>query len=833
MPIDARRWAQVSTHFADLMASAPSEQTAALRRITDPEIRDEVASLLRAHASVGMRFESAPPIGHEPPSELPPPPASGQRIGAWQLVRLLGEGGMGAVYEAVRSDSGFSKRAAIKMVSRGTADHTLIPRFEAERRILARLEHRNIAALLDGGVDAESRPWFAMEFVEGERIDHWCTSHQLDVRARVQLFRQACGAVQYAHERLVVHRDIKPANMLVAADGTLKLLDFGIAKLANDTEAPVTELGAAPMTAAYASPEQRAGKPVTTATDIYSLGVVLYELLTGVRPTTTATADDTPPLPSRRLLNAADSVSAATGDTAARRRASKLLHGELDAIVMMALRPEPDRRYTSAEELGRDLQRWLDGRTVRARPDTVGYRTRSFVRRNRAAVAGVSVALLALIGGTVVSVRQARVARQERDRARTEQLRTQRVAEFFQQVFAQAAPREGGRQLTVTDALNRAIPIIDTAFQREPDLKAAVQLSIGSTLQNLEQSEAARPLLHAAYAYFRRTDGARPSRNQTDALWDLATLATRDGRVAEAESMYVTLAGLYRANPEYGPNEALGSLYRIAGLRIDAGDLRGAVAAYDSLLPRSIVVTRADSLDFANRVGARGVALATLGRFDRAVDDFASALAIVDRILGPDSFNAGQLLQPYAGAMLFTGRLARADSLARRGLALSRRAFGDDAASTLSAQRMLGTIAIAADRCRDAIGIFSEILSHRGPKVPDTEPSIGYALVHRGFCRARSGDVTGGVRDAREGLRLTRDVFGETHYIYHLAQSLTGAAIGYGPPAGHAEAERLLRDGANGLRQTLDAAHPRIRDADARLVEFQRVVQRGPRRPGS
>jgi serine/threonine-protein kinase len=819
MPIDANRWELVKSLFGDLVQLPRPERDARLLALTDPGVREEVRSLLEANAAVGARFDRAPTIILDAPGSPNLRPAPGARIGAWRIIRLLGEGGMGAVYEAVRDDAGFTKRAALKMVARGPADSALIPRFEAERRILARLEHRNIAALLDGGVDDEGRPWFALEYVEGERIDRWCDARGLDLRARVQIFRQACSAVQYAHERLIVHRDIKPANMLVAADGTLKLLDFGIAKLTDDTENPLTQFGPTPMTAAYASPEQRAGKPLTTATDIYSLGVVLYELLAGLRPHV-GEGTDAPAPPSLRLMEAASAATSTTRDAAAQRRTSRRLHGELDAIVMMALRPEPDRRYASAEELGRDLHRWLEGRTVRAQPDTLGYRTALMIRRNRLAVAGVAVGVLALIGGTIVSVRQASIARAERDRARLEQARTTRVSAFFQQVLGKAEPREGGRGVTVTDALNRAIPIIDTAFAKEPDLKAAVQLSVGSTLQNLQEYERARPLLQAAYEWFRMHDGANPSHDQSDALWELATLARQDGRRAEAESLYVRLAQVYR-DPSYPENDRVRALLHVAAVRIDGGDLRGAVALYDSLNPRLVLRSRKDSLDFAVHTASRGVALATLGTFDRATRDFATALAINERLLGKDSFATSEVLQPYAAAMLFTGKLVVAESLARRGLDIVRRAYGDSATGTLAASRMLGTILVAQDRCADAVEVFSGILARRGPNLPDTDPSIGYALVYRGYCRAKAGDVRGGVADAREGLRLTQTIFGDKHYITHLAESLTGAAISYGPPAAAPEAARLLTAGASGLRATLDPAHPRVRDAEQRLADFR------------
>jgi tetratricopeptide (TPR) repeat protein len=339
-------------------------------------------------------------------------------------------------------------------------------------------------------------------------------------------------------------------------------------------------------------------------------------------------------------------------------------------------------------------------------------------------------------------------------------------------------------------------------------------------LQNIQLHERARSLLASAYEFYRTRDKGAPSSQQLDAVWGLATVARNDGRLAEAESLYLHLAGIYRHRPESDVNDETVTLLRVAGLHLDAGDLSGAVAAYDSLIPKHLVRNRADSLDQASYYGSRGVALATLGRFAPASADFARAVSIYDALLGKDSFGAGEILQPYAGALMFEGKLAAAESTARRALAISERTYGDVATGTLSAKRMLGTILVARDRCAEAIPVFSEILSHRGPDLPDTDPSVGYSLAYRGYCRASSGDVRAGASDARAGLALCRKLFGETHYIVHLAESLTGAALGYGARADRGEAERLLKAGVDGLTATLGTAHPRTRDAGTRLADF-------------
>jgi len=370
-----------------------------------------------------------------------------QQVGPYRLIREIGRGGMGAVYLAMRSDDVFQKRVAIKILKRGTDTESIVQRFRNERQILASLEHPNIASLLDGGTTADGLPYFAMEFVEGQNILDYCELGQLDTTARIELFRKVCGAVQYAHQNLIIHRDIKPANVLVASDGTPKLLDFGIAKLLNpelggDAFAP-TIAGPQLMTPEYASPEQVRGEPVTTATDIYSLGVLLYELLTGRRPyqltsrvpseIARVVCNSVPVRPSTVVTQSPGDVPSGGGtgvapmsDNIATRERSKAseierlrrrLAGDLDNIVLKALSKEAPRRYASVDQFSEDLRRHLAGLPVSARKDTLGYRAGKFLQRNRAAVAAGVLVLLALIAGIIGTTWQAMVARRERTRA--------------------------------------------------------------------------------------------------------------------------------------------------------------------------------------------------------------------------------------------------------------------------------------------------------------------------------------------------------------------------------------------------------------------------------
>jgi serine/threonine protein kinase/tetratricopeptide (TPR) repeat protein len=383
------------------------------------------------------------------PDIISPDSIEGVRVGPYRLVRELGRGGMGTVYLAVRSDDEFQKRVAVKVLRRGMDTDAIIRRFRHERQILASLQHPYIATLLDGGTTDAGLPYFAMEYVEGQTISSYCDARNLNTSARLDLFRKVCAAVQYAHQNLVIHRDIKPANVIVAPDGTPKLLDFGIAKLLNpeiagQTIAP-TAAGLHLMTPEYASPEQVRGDPVSTATDIYSLGVLLYELITGRRPyrlTSRAPAElvqvichATPQRPSTAVTAtfnpAADAPTSPEGDAttvdlkplplnATPARAERLrrrLAGDLDTIVLKALSKEPDRRYASVDQFAEDIRRHLVGLPVIARKDTLGYRATKFAQRNRVAVIAAAVTFVALIVAVVATTWQAQVASRERERA--------------------------------------------------------------------------------------------------------------------------------------------------------------------------------------------------------------------------------------------------------------------------------------------------------------------------------------------------------------------------------------------------------------------------------
>jgi eukaryotic-like serine/threonine-protein kinase len=437
-PVSTSDWQRIKAIFHEAVELTPRDRGPFLDRVVNGEsgVRSEVEALLLAHEQAG-NFIAEPALVEAGLAAERDRPAIeetapiGSRIGPYQIVRELGRGGMGAVFLAVRADAQFEKQVAIKIVKRGMDTQSILRRFVMERQILANLDHENIARFLDGGTTGDGLPYFVMEYVVGEPITKFCDGHRLNTSARLRLFQKVCAAVQHAHQNLIVHRDLKPGNILVMPGGTPKLLDFGIAKLLNsDWSSDATEETASVlrlMTPEYASPEQLRGLPINTATDVYSLGIVLYELLSGQRPfrfrsrlpeeIARVLLTEEPERPSVAATRKHDPATLEVANPHSAVPNPKFLRGDLDNIILKALRKDRERRYASVQEFSEDIRRHLAGLPVTARPDTIGYRTGKFIQRHKAGVAAAALVVITLLSATVVTSWQARIARSERAKA--------------------------------------------------------------------------------------------------------------------------------------------------------------------------------------------------------------------------------------------------------------------------------------------------------------------------------------------------------------------------------------------------------------------------------
>ncbi len=593
---------------------------------------------------------------------------AGEILGVYRLIEPLGRGGMGEVYLAERADGRFEQKVALKLVKRGMDSREILRRFARERRILARLEHPGIARLLDAGETPGGRPYFVMERVDGQRITEYCRTRSLRLEDRLQLMAVCCDAVDAAHRNLVVHRDLKPSNILVTADGQVKLLDFGIAKLLgeDDAETHITRQGGRVLTASYAAPEQILGGNVTVATDVFALGVVLYELLTGVLPYDRGAT--TPlELAARVQHETAERPSAAArravvsgGESVKRQRWARRLCGDLDTITMTALAHEPERRYPSAAALAEDLRRHLTSRPVEARPDSSGYRLRKFVMRHRLGVAASSVVATAVIAALAVSLYHTAAARREAARASAAQA-------FLASLFEQLDPdRYAGSAPTVRHLLERGSQRLDHDLAQQPELRAEMQALLARVFDQLslfKQGEAHwRPAFQTQQALF----GAGDPRT-IRAKRGLATSLARQGRYTEAEPLFREL--LAQKEVVGDPHELGGNLLNYCNVKNRIGDY----AAAEAVCERAVALLENVAGDAASRT--LGVALNNLGllyhkqgRHRDAINAFERTLAIRLKNEGAESYVVASVKKNLANVYRDLGEFDAAERYARDAL---------------------------------------------------------------------------------------------------------------------------------------------------------------------
>jgi serine/threonine protein kinase len=647
------RWTRVKDLFQAAVDRPPDARGPFLDEAceNDAELRSEVESLLASHEEAGRFLSEPAPLGRDP--EAASSGTAPTRVGPYRVLEVIAQGGMGTVYRAARDDDAFQKTVALKLVRGGAAStEYALRRFRQERQILARLQHANIATILDGGATEGGQPYLVMEHVDGRPITTYCDEQGLGTRDRLALFVQVCAAVQYAHQNLVVHRDIKPDNVLVTNDGAPKLLDFGIAKLLAagvDPDAAPTATMLPALTPQYASPEHVRGEPVTTVSDVYSLGVLLYELLTGSRPYAVkaesmeeivrAVCESEPPPPSR---------AARTNPTASE------LKGDLDTIVQRALRKEPDRRYASARELAEDIRRYLDGRPVLAQPDNLGYRARKFVRRHRVGVSAAALVLASLVFGLISTERQRRIAESERARAERRFADVRRLA-------------------------NSLLFELEESIRDLPGSTPARQLVVRRALEYLDslaQEATGDPALQAELATAYKKVGDVQGNPFGANLGDTA------GAV-KSYRMEVAIRESLGSNPETGRQAALdlAAAYRRLGLLEDeAGETKAGMAHVEQALHLGDRLMAEDPSDgkarrqLAHAHDGAGLLALKTGDHSKAEEHQRRALAIwemevKERPEDPEALRGLHLIHgDLARTLRVTGRLPEATEHYRRGL---------------------------------------------------------------------------------------------------------------------------------------------------------------------
>ncbi|HXX63364.1 MAG TPA: serine/threonine-protein kinase [Bacteroidota bacterium] len=675
-------WHRVREVFGEAYRIPAANRAAFLDKTcgADAELRGEVASLLAALDQADAVFQPLPQsLVSSAASEIPAGRRIGSQIGSYRIVRLIASGGMGEVYEAARDDGKFQRRVAIKFVRSFLSQEQMIRRFDAERSLLASLQHPNIAQLIDAGSTDEGTPYLIMEFVDGERIDEYCDARQLSIAERLRIFQVVCGAVRFAHQHLVVHRDIKAGNILVDAGGIPKLLDFGIAKLLTEEAAPrertLTGLGF--MTPDYASPEQLRGEQATTISDVYSLGMLLYKLLTGRRPydfrsshpfdISQAILDSEPTRPSGKPV--AVTVAGATPE-----KVRKTLSGDIDAIVLMALRKEPEYRYQSVQDLSDDIGRFLANRPVFARKGEARHRAAKFIRRHRSASIATLLVCLALIGGVSGVLWQTKQAEHERDIAQIEAQKAKRINGFLRQMISESDKNwynhGQGPDATAIQILDAAADRLENELQEEPAVKAELHMTIGNTYLALGKVEQARHHFSSALQ-LRRTAYAASTHELMESEYYLAGayehLSSVDTSAADsAESLFKRVIDTLSMPSQRGDIYLPYAYQDYSGLLLQEGRIAEAESCIVRALPLFVDVFGEKHVASAACYNVLGHIAEFSGDCVRAEKNYRRATSNLMSCADRTDANVIESMEALVHCLISRGAYEEADSLLRR-----------------------------------------------------------------------------------------------------------------------------------------------------------------------
>ncbi len=775
--MDAARWSEAAALFealADADAETRRRRLGALDA-SDPDLARYVRELLAADAVEDPTLEgNAADIAPAAVEDLVEsgPPRSG-RIGPWRLIERIARGGMGEVYLAQRDDGQYEQQAALKLLRRGMDSDQILRRFLQERRILARLQHPNIARLLDGGMGSDCQPYFAMEYVAGKPINRFCSERGCELEQRIGLLIQACEAVEFAHRNLVVHRDLKPSNILVGDDGEVKLLDFGIAKLIDDTEGDhLTHTGMRLLTPAYASPEQIRGEAATTATDVYSLGVVLYELLTGELPHSRASASPqamAESLQTESILRPSAVIARTTqtqGDARQRQRFMRRVQGDLDTIVLKALKGEPERRYRSAGALAEDLQRFLDGRPIRARPDSRTYRLRKFVVRHRVGVATATALLASLVFGLGAALWQAEVARANAETAASQAQRAEATKDFLVRLFRQADPlaQAKGTQLSAVDLLRNAAARVGEELGDAPDSQAELRAALAQSLLNLGDQAAAADLAATAEAQIRALHGPLHPR-RGDALLTLARSLEERQELDPAEAQgREALAIFERAGAGFELNRIQARSFLAKQLNA-RGRRAEALVQYRAILDDRIAMGGQNALGLAEDWNNIGNTLLMLDQEREAVDAFQRTGEILTRTSGAQHPRMAWVHLGLAHAHLALGELDDAAAEIERSTAVVLAVMPSDHPLTANIASSRGLLALARERPDAAAEAFADAIA-RGQR--NNATVVAYASGGLGLAELRRGQLDAAAAALEDSIRRLQQRGTSDPYLRHV-----------------------------------------------------------------
>ncbi|GMV28193.1 MAG: hypothetical protein AMXMBFR59_03180 [Rhodanobacteraceae bacterium] len=828
-PAIATRWHELAPLLDRLLERDAAQREALLAEVADDELRALARELIARETARGFldgnSADYAESLIGNSAGDAP------LQIGPYRVLDLIGEGGSGSVYRAERDADGYVQRVALKLLRVGLRDPHEQARFRRERRILARLEHPSIARLIDGGFTPDGVPWFALDYVEGEPIVRWCDARRLGVERRLGLFLNVCDAVDAAHRALIVHRDIKPANILVDADGRPRLLDFGIAKLLDDSEREDdTRTGLRRLTPAYAAPEQFSGGTITTATDVYALGVLLHELLTGQRPGLRNA--DAP----RRLSQLVTQEATAAARASTPRQLAQALRGDLDLIVATALATEPAQRYPSVAAFAADVHAHLNGRPIAARRASPAHRLKKFLLRHRTGVAAAVLVAATAVAGIAATWRESLRTNRAAAQAMAQAQRAEAVKDFVLALFAGVTPDESkGRVVSARELIERGEARLGETLATHPELRAELATALAGAHRQLGALDRASLLADQAVTAAAHGDVAAAARIerarvrlaqarfgeaqedlehvlaaadvsatlQGDAQRRLAEVLVEQGRPDAARQ--ALQAALVRTQGDGSATARLRDLAALGPVQFRAGDIAGAERSLRDALALSSAAQGPTHTHTARIQHDLGVILLQRGATAEAAELLATAEATRRQLLGENHPDYAQTVFNLGVAKQRLGDASAAKSLYERALATQRASLGPDHPDVTGSLNSLAVLAWTQGDVEQATARMTEALATARRSQGEAHPTVATMLGNLGSFERFSGDLDAALAHSREGLAIARDALGEKHYLVGVAG--VGVAASQNELGDTAAALASYREALSVLDATLGPNH--------------------------
>lgn len=794
------------------------------------ELKKEILSLLDSLENTKDFLEEASTIVEQNKNNFTDPYIDKQ-IGNYLIDGEAGVGGMGIVYTGRRNDKEFEQKVAIKILKHGITSEYLLKRFQIERQTLANLQHQNIARLLDGGRTIDGLPYLVMEFIDGIPITEFCHQKKLSLEEKLKLFREVCTAVQYAHQNLIVHRDLKPGNILVTKDGIPKLLDFGIAKLIDeelvDNNEGLTRTGVWHLTPEYASPEQIKGEKITTASDIYSLGVLLYQILTGYQPY--KISNNSPAVISKIITEEIIQKPSEKVKDKLREHAesnlflndkiSNQLKGDLDNIVSKAMHKDPARRYVSVEQFSEDVRRHLSGLPVIAQKDTAGYRLSKFIQRHKVGFISSVGFIVFLIINLIAIIWQANIAANERDKAKLEAQKVETVNKFLLDMLSSVDPTEIGRDVKVYDVLRKSALGVEKGFKDQPGIEASIQKTIGKTLTSLGEYDEAKPHLLRSLLLNERVYG-KQSNQASESNYELALYYHWIGELKTADSLYKKSLQIFKRNSDVSKRSLASTLNDYGILKSDFAEFDESKKMYEESLNILLENYGEKDRDVASLYNNLAIVMQAQKDLDGAEKYFHKALELNIELFGENRPEVSSNYNNLAYIYIDKGDFTRAEEYFIKSLELKKKYYGADHSYVGFAFLNLGGLEFRIGKINESEKYILDAIKNLKKSVNEDHIWLGLAYYWYGKILIEKSKYSEAETYLRKSLTINKKNYPKDH------PNIISSSAELGVVSFHlgkfAEAEKLLVYGYNGVKSLKgEKDHNTIRFLDYLVQLYQ------------